>query len=90
MQIFTNSLNGSNFAKEILVVYDVKTDATGLVNRHLGNTVNGHKVNPGIPDERMNLKGYNVRIYPTPVIINNSYLEEYNRSPSDQLQWEKA
>ncbi len=127
LQIFTNSLNGSNLGKKILVVYDVKTDATGLVNRHLGNTVNGHKVNPGIPDERMNLKGYtvfiiydhlqnkvfhahftptvyrgtelhynrllggfNVRIYPTPVIINNSYLEDFNRSPSDQLQWEQT
>ncbi|VTR42765.1 hypothetical protein [Paenibacillus lautus] len=127
LQIFTNSLNGSNLAKKILVVYDVTTDATGLVNRHLGNTVNGPKVNPGIPDERMNLKGYtvfiiydhqqnkvfhahftptayrgtelhynrllggfNIRIYPTPVIINNSYLKDYNRSESDQLKWEQT
>jgi|GEM_PF-1872826 len=126
LQIFTNSLNGSNLGKKILVVYDVKMDAIGLVNRHLGNFVNGPKVNPRIPDERMNLKGYtvfiiydhidrkvihahftptqyrgtelhynrllggfNVRIYPTPVIINNSYLTQNNRSESDQLRWEQ-
>lgn len=37
------------------------------------------------------LGDFNLRIYPTPVVVNNSYLEkDSNRSDQDQLEWEKS
>lgn len=60
LEVYVSSLNTTQLKSNVMVVYDIKTNLSGKVNRHLGNTLGGSKVDSKYADETMNLNGYTV------------------------------
>lgn len=60
LEVYVSSINTSKLKSNVMVVYDIKSNLSGKVNRHLGNTLNGTKVDSSFGDETLNLNGYTV------------------------------
>lgn len=60
LEVYVSSLNTTQLKSNVMVVYDIKTNVSGKVNRHLGNVLGGTKADSTYPDVTMNLNGYTV------------------------------